>query len=134
MHNLNNYTVLRQKLQSEPVENEGNEAWINKIFSTFPFLYAVMVPLARHLFIISLLSKVTINCCFSNCCGFGWDAMIHGDSSISFGDAAVTAFAVYSQSVKCSFVSKLSTSIRRPVCAWLIADAQIAAAKKNTIL
>ena len=44
MHNLNNYTVLRQKLQSEPVENEGNEAWINKIFSTFPFFVCCHGP------------------------------------------------------------------------------------------
>ena len=54
---------------------------------------------------------------FSKCCGLELDAIRHADSSISFGDAAVAAFAVYIQSVKCSFVSKLPTSIRRPVCA-----------------
>ena len=37
----------------------------------------------------------------------------------------VAAFAVYIQPVNCSFVSKLPTSIRRPVCAWLIAYAHI---------
>ena len=62
----------------------------------------------------------------SNCCGFGWDAMSHADR---FANAerllTVAAFAVYSQPVKCSFVSKLPTSIRRSVCAWLIANAQI---------
>ena len=42
----------------------------------------------------------------------------------SAGNVAVAAFAVYSQVVKCSFMSKLPTSIRRPVCAWLIANAQ----------
>ena len=66
------------------------------------------------------------NYSFSNCCGFGRDAMIHADR---FANAerllTVAAFAVYSQPVKCSFVSKLPTSIRRPVRAWLIANAQI---------
>ena len=37
----------------------------------------------------------------------------------------VAAFAVYVQSVKCSYESKLPTSIRRPVRAWLIVYAQI---------
>ena len=39
----------------------------------------------------------------------------------------VAAFAVYVQSVKCSYESKLPTSIRRPVRAWLIVYAQIVA-------
>ena len=41
MHNLHNYTVLCQKLQSEAVENRWNRAWINKKLSTC--LHAVPV-------------------------------------------------------------------------------------------
>ena len=51
-------------------------------------------------------------------------AMPTGSQTLRFL-LAVAAFAVYRQPVKCSFVSKLPTSIRRPVCAWLIAIAQI---------
>ena len=41
--------------------------------------------------------------------------MIHADSNSSEGDVTVAAFAVYSQPVNCSFMSRLLTSIRRPV-------------------
>ena len=51
-------------------------------------------------------------------------AMPTGSQTLRFL-LAVAAFAVYVQPVKCSFVSKLPTSIRRPVRAWLIANAQI---------
>ena len=52
-------------------------------------------------------------------------AMSLADRFAAFSLLTVAAFAVYVQVVRCSYVSKLPTGIRRPVRARLIAGAQL---------
>ena len=57
-----------------------------------------------------------LNSCFSNCCGFGRDAIRYVDGNISFGAAAVAAFAVYSQINRSPLTSQLDASYSCFVC------------------
>ena len=66
------------------------------------------------------------NFSFSNCCGFGRDAMFHADRFANAGRLlTVAAFAVYSQINRSPLTSQLDASHCCFVCAWLIAYAQI---------
>ena len=78
---------------------------------------------------------MTTNLSFSNCCGFGRDAIRHVDRFANAGRLlTVAAFAVYIQINRSSLTSELDASHCCFVCAWLIAYAQIQVFEADYVL